>query len=203
MWLETTYPSNIRRMVLLRKIAHGLLFLATMTAAQEIPDNLPGKQGASGRKSPSVSMSPSPIATVTRGKPNTVNLRFRVSTGFHVNSNQPKSEFLIPTVLKLNAPTDIIVGRVGYPAGEEMSFAFAPDDKLSVYTGEFPLSVEVRPLAGVIPGKYMIHGELRYQACDNAACYPPKKLPVEFEVKIVKSPPPRRKNPGQSPHVHT
>ena len=28
-----------------------------------------------------------------------------------------------------------------------MSFAFAPEDKLSVYSGEFPVVVEVRPLA--------------------------------------------------------
>ena len=76
-----------------------------------------------------------------------VNLRFRVGPGFHVNSNKPKSEFLIPTVLKLSAPTDIVIGRVTYPAGSEMSFAFAPEDKLSVYTGEFPVVVEVRPLA--------------------------------------------------------
>jgi Thiol:disulfide interchange protein DsbD, N-terminal len=143
------------------------------------------------------------MVAVTRGKPNTVNLRFHVGAGFHVNSNRPKSEFLIPTALKLNAPTDIVIGRVGYPAGQEMSFAFAPEDKLSVYTGEFPVTVEIHPLAGVLPARYMIHGELRYQACDNAACYPPKKLPVQFEVKVIKAPPPHRKNPGQSPHIHT
>ena len=147
-------------------------------------------------------MTPSPVVTVTRGKSNPVHLRFHVGSGFHVNSNKPKSEFLIPTVLKLNAPTDIVIGRVTYPAGSEMSFAFAPEDKLSVYTGEFPVVVEVRPLAEVIPARYMIRGELKYQACDNAACYPPKKLPVQFEVKVIKGPPPRRKNPGQSPHVH-
>ena len=98
-------------------------------------------------------MSPAPVVTVTRGKSNPVNLRFHVGSGFHVNSNQPKSEFLIPTALKLSAPTDIVIGRVNYPAGTEMSFAFAPDDKLSVYTGEFPVVVEVRPLAEVIPAQ--------------------------------------------------
>jgi hypothetical protein len=189
-------------MLLLRKVVSGLALLATVTAAQEIP-GISGNQGIPGRKTPSVSMSPSPIVTVTRGQPNTVNLRFRVGSGFHVNSNKPKSEFLIPTALKLNPPTDIVIGRVNYPSGEEMSFAFAPEDKLSVYSGEFPLAVEVRPLASVYPGNYKIHGELRYQACDNAACYPPKKLPLAFEVKVVKGPPPTHRNPGQSPHVHS
>jgi Disulphide bond corrector protein DsbC len=199
-------------MLMLRKIAPrlattrsaltGLVLLTTLAAGQESAGDVAAAQDNPGRKTPSVSMAPSPIITVTRGKSNPVNLRFRVGSGFHVNSNQPRSEFLIPTVLKLSAPTDIVIGRVGYPAGSEMSFTFAPEDKLSVYTGEFPVVVEVRPLAEVIPAKYMIRGELKYQACDKAACYPPKKLPVQFEVNVIKGPPPHRKNPGQSPHVH-
>jgi hypothetical protein len=192
---------------MLRKLAQGLVLLTALTAAAQAPGNLSpdslGDQNTRGTRVPSVTMSPSPMVTVTRGRPNKVSLRFHVGAGFHVNSNHPKSEFLIPTTLKLNPPTDIMIGGVRFPAGNEMSFAFAPDDKLSVYTGEFPVTVEVRPLAEVLPARYMIHGVLRYQACDNAACYPPKKLPVQFEVQVVKAPPPRRKNPAQSPHVHT
>lgn len=155
-----------------------------------------------GKKIPSVTLSPPPVFAVTRGKPNTVELRFHISAGFHVNSNKPREEYLIPTVLKIDAPTDIVLGRTTYPEGEEMSFAFAPDEKLSVYSGEFDLAVTVRPLASVLPGKYGFRGELKYQACDKAACYPPKKLPVQFEVKVVKAPPPPHKNPAQSPHIH-
>ena len=53
-----------------------------------------------------------------------------------------------------------------------------------------------------MPGKYVMHGVLRYQACDNAQCFPPKTLPVSFDVKVVKEPPGPRHNPAQSPHVH-
>jgi hypothetical protein len=55
----------------------------------------------------------------------------------------------------------------------------------------------------VIAGKYAVHGELKYQACDNAACYPPKKIPVDFQVKVVKGAAPVRRNPRQSPHIHS
>jgi len=159
-------------------------------------------QESFGRKSPSVTMSPVPIQTVTRGKAGSVELQFRVGSGFHINSNTPKQDYLIPTSLKLDAPTDIIVGRVTYPAGVDTSLPFAPDDKLSVYTGAFDVSVKVRPLASVLPGKYSFRGQLKYQACDNAACYPPKELPVEFEVKVTKAAAAPRKNPAQSPNVH-
>ena len=40
------------------------------------------------------------------------------------------------------------------------------------------------------------------KACDNAACHPPKTVPVSFDVKVVKEPPTGRRNPAQSPHVH-
>src|SRR5437016_1552299 len=94
-------------------------------------------QESPGKKVPSVTMAPVPVTNVTRGKANSVDLHFRVGGGFHVNSNTPKSEFLIPTALKLEAPTDIVLGKVTYPAGQEMSFPFSPDEKLSVYTGDF------------------------------------------------------------------
>jgi hypothetical protein len=147
-------------------------------------------------------MFPAPPVSIPGGKPGEVRLHFRVARGYHVNSNQPKSEFLIPTTLKLNAPTDIVVGRTVYPPGQDMSFPFSPDEKLSVYSGDFTVGVVVRPLHNVVPGKYMMRGRLRYQACDKAACYPPKELPVQFEVKVAKPPQARRGNPAQSPHVH-
>ncbi len=71
-----------------------------------------------------------------------------------------------------------------------------------MYSGDFTIAVGVHPLHSVVPGKYVMHGVLRYQACDNAACYPPKTLPVSFEVKVVKEPPEHHANPAQSPHVH-
>jgi Disulphide bond corrector protein DsbC len=123
--------------------------------------------------------------------------------GFHINSNTPHSEFLIPTALKLDAPTDIVVGRVVYPEGRDVSFPFSPDEKLNVYSGDFKVALAVRPLHTVVPGKYAVHGNLKYQACDNAQCYPPKQLPVNFEVKVIKGTEGSgRRNPAQSPHAH-
>lgn len=158
-------------------------------------------QEPSARKIPSVLLSPPPVTTIPRGKPGKVDLHFRVPSGFHVNSNTPKADYLIPTSLRLEPPTDIMIGKIIYPPGQETSFPFSPDDKLSVYGGDFTVSVGVRPLATVLPGTYSVRGQLKYQACDNASCYPPKQLPVEFAVKITKPVTPKR-NPAQSPNAH-
>jgi hypothetical protein len=65
-----------------------------------------------------------------------------------------------------------------YPAGTSYSFSFDPSEKLDVYTGEFVVKLPVVASAGM----HTIDGSLRYQACDNAACYPPKSLPVQVMV---------------------
>ena len=153
------------------------------------------------KKEPTVTVAPPPLTKVAQGKSNSVALQFRVEAGFHINSNQPTEKYLIPTTLKLDPPTDLVVGKTTYPPGKESTFAFAPDEKLSVYTGDFEVAVQVRALTSVLPGKYEIRGKLRYQACDNAQCYPPKTLPLKFEVKVVK-PVVVVKNPPQSPHEH-
>ena len=167
-----------------------LLLLASLCSAQTLG------------KAPSLTIASIPLVTAERTKQTMVNLNFRVPPGYHINSNTPKSEFLIPTALKMDLPTDIILGKIEYPAGTDMSFPFSPDEKLNVYSGDFTIALGVHPLHSVVPGKYMMHGVLRYQACDNAACYPPKTLPVSFEVKVVREPPAHRANPPQSPSTH-
>ena len=163
---------------------------------------LAGSALAQSGKAPSVTMAPVALVTAPRATQTMVDLNFRVARGFHVNSNTPKSEFLIPTALKMDLPTDIILGKIDYPDGKDLSFPFSPDDALNVYTGDFTVTVAVHPLHAVVPGKYIMHGVLRYQACDNAQCFPPKTVPVSFEVKVVKEPPGPSHNPAQSPHVH-
>jgi hypothetical protein len=178
-------------------ISHKLKLIGSFACAALVSTAL-----AQSVKAPSVSIAPVGLVTAPRTTQTMVNLNFRVASGFHINSNTPKSEFLIPTALKMDVPTDIILGKIDYPDGKDMSFPFSPDDALNVYSGDFTIAVAVHPLHAVVPGKYVMHGYLRYQACDNAQCFPPKTLPVSFEVRVVKEPPGPRHNPAQSPHVH-
>jgi hypothetical protein len=112
---------------------------------------------------------------VTAGKRSVLELHFRVVEGFHVNSHNPKSELLIPTQIVLQPVAGVKAEPVEYPAGAAYSFSFDPSEKLDVYSGAFTVKLPVVAEAGA----HTIEGSLRYQACDHAACYPPKSLPVE------------------------
>jgi hypothetical protein len=110
-------------------------------------------------------------------KPQDVELRFRVEPGFHINSNKPKDELLLPTVLKLD-PGSLRIANQQYPPGSHFRLQIGDGEDLDVYQGEFRVMLRVEAPKGAST----ITGSLRYQACDTAACYPPKTLPVQIAV---------------------
>jgi Disulphide bond corrector protein DsbC len=145
-----------------------------------------GLSQVSGDKQPSVTMAPVGNVQLRAGGSTSVEMDFRVGSEFHINSHHPKADYLIPTALKLNAPEQLTVADVNYPAGEEMAFAFSPNEKLSVYSGDFTINALLKAPANAAAGSYPVAGELRFQACDHSACYPPRSIPVQFQVTVVK-----------------
>lgn len=138
-----------------------------------------------GEKLPSVTMAPVGKVQAKAGEPVNVELDFRIGSEFHINSNKPKSELLIPTVLKLQAAEPVSLVAVKYPLGQDIAFPFAPNEKLSVYSGDFAITAVIKALPKAAPGQYPVAGELRFQACDRSACYPPRSTPVKFTVTVV------------------
>jgi len=141
---------------------------------------------------------------VSPGHSAPVQFTFHVQDPYHINSSQPLTEELIPTQLHFSLPPEVAFGKLQYPAGKLMSFPFDPNTKLSVYSGDFVIKGVVLAPGQASSGTYTVHGELKYQACDNNACYPPKKLPFAFNVKVGsggKSVPKARPT-KTSPHIH-
>ena len=80
----------------------------------------------------------------------------------------------------------MILSDVKYPAGQDVSVAFSGDENLNVYSGDFVIDAFVKTPANASAGSYPVKGTLRFQACDHSACYPPRNIPVEFQVTVVK-----------------
>jgi len=139
-----------------------------------------------GDKQPSVIMAPIGDVQVKAGGSTNVSFDFRIGPDFHINSNKPRADYLIPTVLTLSPSEPVAVADVQYPAGEDMSFVFSPNEKLSVYSGDFSINTVLKAPANAASGTYPVKGQLRFQACDRSACYPPRSIPVQFRVTVVK-----------------
>lgn len=172
-----------------------LMFVGSWVAAAQQPD-------AAQR----VTFEPMSTIHVAPGKATPVQFIFRVKPGLHINSNKPSAPELIPTVLHFSLPGDVVIGRVVYPPGQITSFPFDPTQKLSVYSGDVAIKARVVAPGSAATGTYTIHANLRYQACDNNACYPPKTLPVTFNVSVGSSgwhKGPRARPTRTSPHIHS
>lgn len=116
--------------------------------------------------------------SVPARKDTVVDLHFKINPGMHINSHLPREKSLIPTQLIVAEPEGLKIGPVDFPPGVDYALAAMPDDKLSVYTGEFVLHAHINAQ----PGDHLLEGVLRYQACDANSCYPPRKAPVAVDI---------------------
>ena len=112
-------------------------------------------------------------------------LRLEITPGFHINAKKPTLDYLIPTKLKWTSKEFQLLD-VDYPPAERYTFSFAPGKPLKVYQGTISIRSRFHVPGRTPTGKVTLRGVLRYQACDDNACYPPKKVPVEALVHVVK-----------------
>ena len=113
-----------------------------------------------------------------------VALMVKLSEGWHVNSHQPLDEFLIPTVLTLPEDPRYTVVKVVYPEHKLFRFSFSPDP-VAVYEQQFYLGVVLKLAANLEPKAETIAGTLRYQACNDKQCAPPKDIAVSIPLTIL------------------
>lgn len=104
--------------------------------------------------------------------------------GWHVNAHEPLEEFLIPTVLSFPDDAPLAVSRVVYPEHKLYTFAFSPDP-LAVYEERFAIGVEAIVAEDLPGGDHTVQASLRYQACNDKQCAPPKTVPVALTFRVV------------------
>jgi len=118
----------------------------------------------------------------TRGQTSKQTLTLYLREGFHVNSNKPNDDYLIPLKLTWDkGPVE--AGAVEYPepALEKSTFS---DKPLSVYTGTFHLVTPFHTPANAVVGSASITGKLHYQACNSHECLQPRTIEIKVPVEI-------------------
>ena len=114
-----------------------------------------------------------------------VRIPVTVKDGYHVNSNKPLDESLIPLKLTWASTGALEGGEIAYPKPLMEKFEFSdPDKPLSVYMGKFELSAKFKVAANAPAGPGVASGKLKYQACSNKACYPPKTIDVNVSYQV-------------------
>ncbi|HKX82628.1 MAG TPA: protein-disulfide reductase DsbD N-terminal domain-containing protein [Pyrinomonadaceae bacterium] len=120
--------------------------------------------------------------TVEKGKAARGQIVLTIPGGLHVNSSRPASEYAIPTSVRLSGP-GVRVGRITYPRGRNRKFQFS-EDLINVYEGRvsFPFTVTVP--ANFRGNTVRVNASVRYQACTEEVCYPPKTKQITLTAKV-------------------
>lgn len=102
---------------------------------------------------------------------------------YHVHANPASQKSLIATTLTFTPPAGIKVDPPVYPPGQSMKFSF-DEHPLLVYAKSAEIGVRVHADAKHAAGTVNLPGKLRYQACDDTACYPPKTIDVNVALNV-------------------
>ncbi len=120
--------------------------------------------------------------TAKKAEPFVAKLNVQLKPGLHANTNKPNDELLIPLKLTIDKGGFEVV-KVDYPAGKNEKYSFS-DQPLNVYSGAFQIAVTLKAQAGTAAGLAMARGKLRYQACSETMCFPPKTVDVRIAVDL-------------------
>ena len=106
----------------------------------------------------------------------------RLDPGYHVNSEAPLDDFLIPTELLIAPPEGVTLQALAFP--EPFMFTQGPL-VLAVFEEAFHIGVAVTLADDLAPGEHVVPARLTYQACDETACYSPTYADFEFRIEVV------------------
>ena len=120
--------------------------------------------------------------TVAPGKRLSLAVDVTPKPKMHVYS--PGQTGYIGVTLTLEAAPGFTAAKAKYPAAEKIYMPLLKETQL-VYAKPFRIAQDVVVRPGRSAGALIIKGTLRYQACDDAVCYLPTNVPVEWRVKLA------------------
>jgi thiol:disulfide interchange protein DsbD len=134
-----------------------------------------------------------PAAPLEAGKATVLNIDLDISPSYHINSDRPLDDFLIPTTVVFEPQSYVTFGKPVFPAATLKKLPFS-DSPMAIYTGTVRIAVEITPAANSGSKELMIAGKVGYQACNDRYCLRPAtqafsvKLPVAPGLQTVEGP---------------
>ena len=118
-------------------------------------------------------------ATARQAGPDQVIVDLAIPPGWHVNSNKPLQQGLIPTSISMNkSESGWQLGEVSYPEPITATLGFQ-SEPLSLYQGKVQIRVAVKP--DEVPER-ILPLQLGIQACNDRLCLPPENVTLRLPM---------------------
>ena len=110
-------------------------------------------------------------------------IKVRIAPGHHIFAMEKPGPDRIPTSIALELPSGVAEeGEWTRPAPTKAGSALVHQGAVVVFIRRLKIS------AGTKPGPRTLVARLRYQACNEELCWPPKTIRLEASFKVLPSP---------------
>jgi len=150
-----------------------LLAIPSSFYSSPLPQSAPNI-GVSGSLSPN---------KVRKGRTAQGTIVMDIPAGYHVNSNKPLEKFLIPTQLKIEAPSGVRVGPTLYPRALVRSLKFSKN-RVAVFEGRTTIGFTITVPASFPANSVELKVRLRYQSCNDDVCFPPQSKDLSLWLNV-------------------
>ena len=110
----------------------------------------------------------------------------KVENSWHINSDKPNEDYLIPTIIMIDTTKGFRLHDVDFPKANEVKLSFSKKP-LSVWEGEIYFSGIIDVPENLSPGNYPVIVMLDYQSCNNETCSPPASAKDTLLVSVTDS----------------
>jgi thioredoxin:protein disulfide reductase len=131
-----------------------------------------------------------PAKTLEPGKKAVLTIELDIAPPYHINSDRPLQDYLIPTTLEFEPQPGVTFGKPLFPAAPVKKLPVS-ESPMAVYEGTVKIAVEIIPSANFSSKEIAIKGKVGYQACNESYCLPPtgQKFSLALPVAVSASTP--------------
>lgn len=121
---------------------------------------------------------------VSLGNEFKIAVKVNIDPQWHINSNKPHEDYLIPSVLSIDTTTDFTLIKIKYPNPEDRKLAFS-DKPVSVFENEIYIGALAVAPANLKPGTYKLPVIFNYQSCNDKTCLPPTSVSDTLKIEVT------------------
>ncbi|MBN1569824.1 MAG: protein-disulfide reductase DsbD [Acidobacteria bacterium] len=125
-----------------------------------------------------------PAQPLVAGKPAAITIELSIASRYHINSDRPLEDYLIPTRLEFAPYPGLTFGKAAFPPALIKNFSFS-ESPMSVYEGIVRISTEVIADSSLMKKDIVVQGTVHYQACDDLICLRPASKPFSVKLSVA------------------
>ncbi len=127
-------------------------------------------------------LSVTPRLIAQSGRQFSVAIDVQIQNDWHINSNKPHDQFLIPTALRIASSDAYKIKRITFPEHILKRLAFS-DTPLAVFEGNFFVQFE-GTITSETDSVVNVAGTFYYQGCNDQVCLPPTEIPFSLKIPV-------------------